>query len=194
MWQWLLAPIAYLLGSLSSAVITSRLMSLPDPREEGSKNPGATNVLRLGGKQAAIITLLGDLAKGLIPLAIAKALAAPPPVLAVVGLAAFFGHIYPVFFGFKGGKGVATAGGVFFGYSWLAGLAVMLTWVIVAFITRISSLSALVAAALAPVYIWFMVRSPELVIASAIMGAILFWRHRSNIQRILRGEESKIGR
>ncbi|CAG0981078.1 glycerol-3-phosphate acyltransferase PlsY [Gammaproteobacteria bacterium] len=194
MWQWLLAPIAYLLGSLSSAVITSRLMGLPDPREEGSKNPGATNVLRLGGKQAAIITLLGDLAKGLIPLVVAKALGASAAVLATVGLAAFLGHLYPVFFGFKGGKGAATAGGVFFGYSWLAGLAVMLTWIAVAFVSRISSLSALVAAALAPVYIWFIVRSPELVIASTLMAAILFWRHQSNIQRILRGEESKIGR
>jgi len=194
MWQWLLAPIAYLLGSLSSAVITSRLMGLPDPREEGSKNPGATNVLRLGGKQAAIITLLGDLAKGLIPLLLAKALGASPAVLAAVGLAAFFGHIFPVFFGFKGGKGVATAGGVYFGFTWLAGLAVMLTWIVVAYISKISSLSALVAAALAPVYVWFLLGSPELTIASALMGAILIWRHKSNIQRILRGEESKIGR
>jgi acyl phosphate:glycerol-3-phosphate acyltransferase len=194
MWQWLLAPIAYLLGSLSSAVITSRLMGLPDPREEGSKNPGATNVLRLGGKQAAIITLLGDLAKGLIPLLLAKALGASPAVLAAVGLAAFFGHIFPVFFGFKGGKGVATAGGVYFGFTWLAGLAVMLTWIAVAYISKISSLSALVAAALAPVYVWFLLGSPELTIASALMGAILIWRHKSNIQRILRGEESKIGR
>jgi len=194
MWQWLLAPIAYLLGSLSSAVITSRLMGLPDPREEGSKNPGATNVLRLGGKQAAIITLLGDLAKGLLPLLVARALGATPAVLAAVGLAAFLGHLYPVFFGFKGGKGVATAGGVFFGYSGLAGLAVMLTWIAVAFVSRISSLSSLVAAALAPVYVWLIVRSPELAIASALMSGVLFWRHQSNIQRILRGEESKIGR
>jgi len=194
MWQWLLVPIAYFLGSLSSAVITSRLMGLPDPREEGSKNPGATNVLRLGGKQAAVITLLGDLAKGLAPLVLAKAAGATPTVLATVGLAAFLGHLFPVFFGFKGGKGVATAGGVFYGFSVLAGFAVMLTWIAVALVTRISSLSALVAGALAPVYVWFVVRSPELTIASALMSVVLIWRHKGNIQRILRGEESKIGR
>lgn len=192
MWQWLLVPVAYLFGSLSSAIITSRLMGLPDPREQGSKNPGATNVLRLGGKKAAIITLLGDILKGLLPLLIAKALGAVPVVLALVGLAAFVGHLYPVFFGFKGGKGAATAGGVFYGYGWLVGLLVMLTWIAVAFLTRISSLSALIASALAPVYIWFLIGSPELVAASIVMAAILFWRHRENIQRILRGEESKI--
>ncbi len=194
MWQWLLAPTAYFFGSLSSAVITSRLMGLPDPREEGSKNPGATNVLRLGGKKAAIITLLGDMLKGLLPLLMAKALGAAPEVLAAVGLAAFIGHLFPVFFGFKGGKGAATAGGVFYGYSWLVGLLVMLTWVAVAFVTRISSLSALVASALAPVYIWFLLGSPELTLAAFLMGILLFWRHKDNIQRILRGEESKIGR
>lgn len=194
MWQWLLAPIAYLFGSLSSAVITSRLMGLPDPREEGSKNPGATNVLRLGGKKAAIITLLGDMLKGLIPLLVAKALGASPAVLVAVGLAAFIGHLFPVFFGFKGGKGAATAGGVYYGYSWPIGLAVMLTWVAVAFVTRISSLSALVASALAPVYIWFFLGSPELTVGAVLMGILLFWRHKENIQRILRGEESKIGR
>jgi len=194
MWLWLLAPIAYLFGSLSSAVITSRLMGLPDPREEGSKNPGATNVLRLGGKKAAIITLLGDMLKGVVPLLVAKALGAPPAVLAAVGLAAFAGHLYPVFFGFKGGKGAATAGGVYYGYSGLVGLLVMLTWIAVAFATRISSLSALVASALAPVYVWFLVGSPELTVAAVLMGALLFWRHKDNIQRLLRGEESKIGR
>lgn len=194
MWLWLLAPIAYFFGSLSSAVITSHLMGLPDPREQGSKNPGATNVLRLGGKKAAIITLLGDMLKGLLPLLLAKALGATPDVLAAVGLAAFVGHLYPVFFDFKGGKGAATAGGVFYGFSWLIGLAVMLTWIAVAFVTRISSLSALVASALAPVYIWFFLGSPELTIGAIVMGIVLFWRHKDNIQRILNGQESKIGR
>jgi len=194
MWQWLLAPVAYLLGSLSSAVITSRLMGLPDPREEGSKNPGATNVLRLGGKKAAIITLLGDMLKGLLPLLAAKWLGVAPEVLAAVGLAAFAGHLFPVFFGFKGGKGVATALGVLTGYSWLTGLAVLLTWVAVAFVSKISSLSALVAAVLAPAYVWFLLRSPELAAASVLMSTLLVWRHRGNIQRILRGEESKLGR
>lgn len=194
MWQWLLVPIAYLLGSLSSAVITSHLMGLPDPREEGSKNPGATNVLRLGGKQAAMVTLLGDLAKGMIPLLVSKALGAAPTVLAAVGLAAFLGHLFPVFFGFKGGKGAATAGGVYYGFSWLVGFAVMGTWIAVALVSRISSLSALIAGSLAPVYIWIVLGSPELTIASTIMALIIIWRHKSNIQRILRGEESKIGR
>jgi glycerol-3-phosphate acyltransferase PlsY len=192
MGSWLLVPIAYLFGSLSSAVITSRLMGLPDPRQEGSKNPGATNVLRLGGKKAAIITLLGDMLKGLLPLLLAKGLGAAPAVQAAVGLAAFVGHLYPVFFGFKGGKGAATAGGVYYGYAWPVGLAVMLTWIAVAFVTRISSLSALVASALAPLYIWLMLGSPELAAGSVLMGIVLFWRHKDNIQRLLRGEESKI--
>lgn len=197
MWQWLLVPIAYLLGSVSSAVITSRLMGLPDPRTEGSRNPGATNVLRLGGKKAGIITLLGDMAKGLLPLLAAKALGASEAVLAAAGLAAFAGHIQPSFSGFKlefkGGKGAATAGGVFYGYAWPVGLLVMLTWIAVAFKTRISSLSALVASALAPVYVWFLLGSPTLTGSAFLMGVLLFWRHKDNIQRLLRGEESKIG-
>ncbi|MCX7111402.1 MAG: glycerol-3-phosphate 1-O-acyltransferase PlsY [Proteobacteria bacterium] len=194
MWQWLLVPFAYFLGSLSSAVITSRLMGLPDPREEGSKNPGATNMLRLGGKKAAIITLLGDLLKGVVPLVVAKALDAPYAVLAAVGLAAFIGHLYPVFFGFKGGKGAATALGVLAGYSWLVGLAALLTWLSVAYLSRISSLAALTAAALAPLYVWFLLQTPVLTVATVLMCTVLFWRHKSNIRRILRGEESKFGR
>ena len=193
MWQWLLIPLAYLLGSLSSAVITSRLMGLPDPREEGSKNPGATNVLRLGGKKAAIITLLGDILKGVVPLVLSKALGATDGVLALVGLAALLGHLYPVFFGFKGGKGAATALGVLTGYSWLVGLAALLTWLTVAFVTRISSLAALAAAFLAPAYVWFLLGSPALTIATGVTSVLLFWRHKGNIQRILRGEESKFG-
>jgi len=194
MWQWLLVSFAYLLGSLSSAVITSRLMGLPDPREEGSKNPGATNMLRLGGKKAAIITLLGDLLKGLVPLVVAKALDAPYEVLAAVGLAAFLGHLYPVFFGFKGGKGAATALGVLAGYSWLVGLAALLTWLSVAYLSRISSLAALTAAALAPLYVWFLLQSFVLTVATVLMCSLLFWRHESNIRRIMSGEESKFGR
>ncbi len=193
MWHWLLVPFAYLLGSLSSAVITSRLMGLPDPREEGSKNPGATNVLRLGGKKAAIITLLGDLLKGVVPLTVAKELVVPGEVMAAVGLAAFLGHLYPVFFGFKGGKGAATALGVLAGYSWLVGLAALLTWLAVAFVSRISSLAALTAAAFAPLYVWFVLRSPMITVSAVLTSALLFCRHKSNIQRILSGEESKIG-
>lgn len=194
MWQWLLIPLAYLMGSVSSAVIISRIMGLPDPREEGSKNPGATNVLRLGGKKAAILTLVGDMAKGLIPVVIALALAAPFDVVALVGLAAFLGHLYPVFFGFKGGKGVATALGVLAGFSWQIGLSLVATWLLTAWISRISSLSALVTALLAPLYVWFWLKLPIPVAAAAVMSVLLFWRHRINIERLLRGEESRIGR
>lgn len=194
MWQWLLVPIAYLLGSLSSAVIVSRLLGLPDPREEGSKNPGATNVLRLGGKKAAAVTLLGDMGKGLAPVLVAKGLGGSAEVLAAVGLAAFLGHLYPVFFRFKGGKGVATALGVLTGFYWLIGLGALSTWLIVALLLRISSLAALTASLLAPAYVWLALKSPALTFATVLMSALLVWRHQSNIARILRGDESRIGR
>ncbi|WP_139557401.1 glycerol-3-phosphate 1-O-acyltransferase PlsY [Methylotetracoccus oryzae] len=192
--NWFLVPLAYLLGSVSTAVIVSRIAGLPDPREQGSKNPGATNVLRLGGKKAAVITLLGDAAKGLMPVLIAKGVGAEPIVIAATGLAAFLGHLFPVFFGFKGGKGVATALGVLLGYSSWVGLAAAVTWLGMAAAFRISSLSALVASLLAPTYSWFLVRSPELTVATATMSALLIVRHRANIQRLLRGEEGRIGR
>jgi glycerol-3-phosphate acyltransferase PlsY len=193
--EWLLVPLAYGLGSLSSAVIVSRLFGLPDPRLEGSKNPGATNVLRLGSKKAAAITLLGDAVKGWVPVLLAKFLGVAPAMLGVVGLAAFFGHLFPVFFGFKGGKGVATALGVLSGFSWLVGLAVLATWIGVAFLSRISSLSALVAAALAPVYVWLWAGSDAVLTGATLaMAVLLFWRHKGNIERLLKGEESRIGR
>jgi glycerol-3-phosphate acyltransferase PlsY len=192
--EWLLVPLAYLLGSLSSAVLVSRVFSLPDPREQGSKNPGATNVLRLGGKKAAAITLLGDAAKGLVPVLLAKSLGAGPWVVGAAGLAAFVGHLFPVFFGFKGGKGVATALGVLSGFSWLMGLGVLATWIAVAYISKFSSLAALVAAVLAPVYAWLWAGSPALTAVTSVMAALLLWRHRPNIERLLKGEESKIGK
>jgi len=194
MWQWLLVPLAYLLGSLSSAVIVCRLLGLPDPRKAGSKNPGATNVLRLGGKKAAAITLLGDMAKGWAPVLAAKGVDASAEVLAAVGLAAFLGHLYPVFFQFKGGKGVATALGVLTGFYWLIGLGALATWLIVALVARISSLAALTASLLAPAYVWLGLKSPALTFATVLMSALLVWRHQSNIARIIRGEESRIGR
>lgn len=193
--EWLLVPLAYGLGSLSSAVIVSRLFGLPDPRLEGSKNPGATNVLRLGNKKAAAITLLGDAVKGLVPVLLAKFLGVAPAMLGAVGLAAFLGHLFPVFFGFKGGKGVATALGVLSGFSWLVGLTVLATWIGVAFLSRISSLSALVAAALAPVYVWLWAGGDAVLTgATLVMAVLLFWRHKGNIERLLKGEESRIGR
>lgn len=184
---------SYLLGSISTAVIVSRLLGLPDPREEGSKNPGATNVLRLGGRKAAIVTLLGDAAKGVIPVLIGRALGVDAPMEAAIGLAAFLGHLYPVFFGFKGGKGVATALGVLSGFSPLVGVSVLLTWVLVAWISRISSLSALTAATLSPVYLWLLTDSSAKVGAGLAMALLLISRHRANIERLLRGEESRIG-
>jgi glycerol-3-phosphate acyltransferase PlsY len=190
---WFLVPIAYLMGSLSTAIIVSKLTGLPDPRESGSRNPGATNVLRLGGKKAAAVTLLGDAAKGLIPVLIARYLDAPADIIAAVGLGAFLGHLYPVFFGFKGGKGVATALGVLTGFSGWLGLAVLATWLGMAYLFRYSSLAALTAASLAPVYVWLLLHSPVLAGASLAMALLLISRHRGNIERLLKGEESKIG-
>ncbi|WP_456407397.1 glycerol-3-phosphate 1-O-acyltransferase PlsY [Thiolapillus sp.] len=187
-----LVPFAYLLGSISSAIIVCRIMGLPDPRTEGSNNPGATNVLRLGGKKAAAITLFGDALKGLLPMLLAHALQAPPLILALTAMAAFLGHLYPVFFGFKGGKGVATALGVQFGLSWMIGLSVAAIWLFVAKIMHISSLAALVAMALAPVIVWWFWPAPELIIMQIAMSLLLFWRHRSNIANMLSGKEGKI--
>ena len=187
--EWLLGPAAYLLGSISSAIIVCRLMGLPDPREEGSGNPGATNVMRIGGKKAAAITLLGDMLKGLIPVLVAQALSVDPLILSAVVLAAFLGHLYPIFFGFAGGKGVATSFGVLLGANWMVGVAVALTWYTVYKLFKISSLSALVAASLAPLYVYFIMGMQALVYAALMIAVILIWRHKTNIQRLLAGEE-----
>jgi len=183
---------AYLLGSLSSAIIVCRLMGLPDPRTQGSNNPGATNVLRLGGKKAAAITLLGDSLKGLIPVLVAKLTGVTPLVLAAVAMAAFLGHLYPLFFRFQGGKGVATALGIQFGIHWQIGGLVALLWLLMAKGLNISSLAALVSMALAPLVVWYIWPAPELIWMQVLMSAILFWRHRSNIRNLLTGEEGKI--
>ncbi len=192
MLPYLLVIGAYLLGSLSSAIIVARGMGLPDPRTQGSGNPGATNMLRIGGKKAAAITLLGDTIKGLIPMLAAHALDAPPLFLALTGLAAFLGHLYPVFFGFRGGKGVATALGVQFGLHWLVGLAVALIWLAIAKMVKISSLSALVSMSLAPLVVWVVTRQPEFVVMQAVITLLLIWRHRSNIRNLLEGREEPI--
>jgi len=186
---------AYLLGSVSSAILVCRLMGLPDPRNEGSGNPGATNVLRVGGKKPAAITLAGDLLKGLLPVAIGQGLGVDDRVLALTGLAAFLGHLYPVFFGFRGGKGVATMLGVLFGFHWAVGAATAGTWLLMAKGFRISSLAALIATLLAPLYIWLIIGPANaLILATAGMTVLLFWRHRSNIRRLLRGEEGGIAK
>jgi len=183
----------YLTGSISAAILTCKLMGLPDPRSTGSKNPGATNVLRLGGKKAAIITLAGDLIKGLVPVLVAHLLGASEVVLALTGLAAFLGHLYPIFFGFKGGKGVATALGVYFGLSWQAGLVFVASWLIIALITRISSLSALIATLAIPVFFYTQVDAPWMSAATIVMAILIYWRHRSNIRNMLNGKEKRIG-
>ncbi len=187
-----LVVFAYLLGSVSTAIITCRIMGLPDPRSEGSKNPGATNVLRIGGKKAAAITLVGDFLKGLIPVTIAHLAGATDAVLAAVALAAFLGHLYPLFFGFIGGKGVATALGVFLAISWPVALACLATWVIMAKLFKISSLSALIAAALAPFYMWLLESAQVFLPMTIVITVLLVWRHRSNIQRLLSGAEGKV--
>ncbi|MFC5520994.1 glycerol-3-phosphate 1-O-acyltransferase PlsY [Polaromonas jejuensis] len=196
------ALLAYLLGSLSFAVIVSKALGLKDPRSYGSKNPGATNVLRSGSKAAAVTTLFLDGLKGWLPVVLVKWFGADyglgDGTVAAVGLAAFLGHLYPVFFQFKGGKGVATAAGVLLGISWLLGLATLATWLIVAYFSRYSSLAAIVAAVFAPLYYLFGDRAAWyvdkgiLVVVFAI-AVLLVYRHRENINKLLKGTESKLG-
>jgi len=193
---------AYLIGSLSFAVLVSRVMGLADPRSYGSQNPGATNVLRSGNKAAAALTLLLDAVKGWLPVwalgRYGSTWGLAEGTLAVVALAAFAGHVWPVFFRFKGGKGVATAAGVLFGIEPLLGFATMMTWLIVAFFTRYSSLAALAGAVFAPAYyflgnrvVWYV--DNRVLLAAVVMSAVLIWRHQSNIAKLIRGEESRIG-
>ena len=184
---------AYLIGSFSSAVVVCKTMGLSDPREGGSNNPGATNVLRLHGKPAAIITLAGDLLKGLIPILIGKMLGAPHVVLAFMGLAAFLGHLYPVFFGFEGGKGIATFIGVIFGFAWQVGVVFMITWFIIAKLFKFSSLAALVGSLVSILAVSFFLPLPYYLIVMVIMVILIFWRHKANIEKLMAGTESKIG-
>ena len=189
--------LAYLLGSLSFAVIVSKAMRLDDPRSYGSGNPGATNVLRSGNKAAAILTLLLDALKGVVAVLVARALAPRlglgDATIALAGVAAFLGHLYPVFFHFKGGKGVATAAGVLLALNPWLGLASLGTWLVVAFATRYSSLAALVTAVLAPVYAWMLAGDLGVVALVAVMSVLLVWRHRSNIAKLRNGAEAKLG-
>ena len=189
---YLLPLLGYLLGSISSAVVVAKLFGNPDPRTVGSGNPGATNVLRYGGKRAAALTLLGDAIKGVIPVLIARALTAEPALLALTGGAAFLGHLYPIFFGFRGGKGVATAAGVFIGLSPLFGLILIATWLLIAVVFRYASLAAIGAALLAPLYAWFWLPQTPLVWMTVVMVVLLIWRHRSNVRKLLAGDENKI--
>lgn len=187
---------AYLIGSLSFAVIMSRLFGLPDPRSYGSGNPGATNVLRSGRKAAAVLTLLGDALKGAVAVLLAqwamRRFGLPDYTPALAGLAAFAGHLWPIFFGFAGGKGVATALGLLMALNPWLGLACLVSWVLVFGVTRISSLSALTAAGLSPVYVWFLNGNALETAAIAVLAGLIFWRHKANIGRLMRGEESAI--
>jgi len=188
---------AYLIGSLSFAVIVSRAMGLNDPRTFGSKNPGATNVLRSGNKAAAVITLLLDAVKGFLPVLLVRLYGGPygmeDGTVALVGLAAFLGHLWPVFFRFKGGKGVATAAGVLLGINPWLGLATLATWIIIAFFFRYSSLAAIVSAVFAPFYQLLIWGGGPIAVAVTVMGLLLVWRHAPNIQKLLAGTESKLG-
>lgn len=190
----LFAIAGYLIGSISSAVVVSRLMGLPDPRAAGSGNPGATNVLRLGNKKAAALTLAGDLLKGVAPVLIAKALSDNTLSMAFAAGGAFLGHLFPVFFGFKGGKGVATALGVFLAIDALLGASLAATWLAVAVIFRYSSLAALISAASAPLWAWLITAEPTIVCLALALGLILIGRHQGNIRRLLSGTESRIGK
>ena len=183
---------AYLIGSLSTAIITCQLMGLADPRTVGSNNPGATNVLRIGGKKAAFFTLLGDVLKGLLPVVVAVQLGLSLEWLILVGIAAFLGHLYPIYYQFKGGKGVATAIGVFLGIHFGAGLAVVATWLIIAKGFKISSLAALIAIALSPLYFYLFTQSLNLSYGVIVIAIFIFWRHRSNIQNLINGTEDKL--
>jgi len=189
--------LAYLLGSIPFAMVASWIFGLPDPRTFGSKNPGATNMLRSGNKAAAILTLLGDAGKGWIAVALAQHFAPTwgldNDVVTAVALVVFLGHVWPVFLRFKGGRGVATAAGVVFGLNTWIGLLAIVTWIIVAAIWRISSLSALVAAALMPVYAWIFLGFEANTLVIFIMSLLLIWRHKSNIANLITGKEARIG-
>jgi len=187
---------AYLLGSVSFAIVVSRVLTLPDPRSYGSRNPGATNVLRSGSKAAAVLTLLGDAGKGWLAVWLAAQLAGAPPAVGLAaplaGLAAFVGHLFPVFHRFRGGKGVATAAGVLLGFDPWLGLATIATWGVIALFFRISSLAALAATLFAPLYAWWLFGLRPLLAAVAAIALLLVWRHRANIGRLIAGTEPRI--
>lgn len=183
---------AYLLGSVCSAIIVCKLWGLPDPRSQGSSNPGATNVMRIGGKKPALITLAGDMAKGVPLVLLAQHLQLRPDLISAIGLAAFMGHLYPVFFKFEGGKGVATALGVLLALYWPLGLAVIGVWIAVFALFRISSLSSITAFALAPIIAWYLV--PNYMLGIVGMSILLIARHKTNIKALLKGEERKFAK
>ena len=184
--------LGYLFGSVCSAVIVCRLFSLPDPQTEGSKNPGATNVLRIAGKKYAIIVLITDMLKGFLPVFLANLLGAGPTALGFICLAAVLGHMYHVFFKFKGGKGVATALGALLGFHWLLGSLVIATWLVVALISRYSSLASVIAIVLAPFYSLYVIQNPSAFIPLGLMMMFVVYKHHGNLTRLMDGTEPKI--
>lgn len=184
--------LAYLIGSISSAILICKWFGLPDPRTEGSHNPGATNVLRIGGKKAAILTLVGDVIKGVIPVLVAKWVGFDTLSLSLIAFAAFLGHLFPVFFRFQGGKGVATAWGCITALSWPTGLSLAITWLAIAWTFRYSSLAALITAIVAPLYAWYFTNW-NYTIAVICISMILIIRHYKNIINLLAGKEKRIG-
>ena len=190
---YVLPVLAYLLGSISTAVVIARLRGLKDPREVGSGNPGATNLLRYAGKTAAALTLFGDVLKGVVAVLAARLVTDDPLMLALTGFMVFFGHLYPVFFRFRGGKGVATALGVWLALNLWVGLALLATWLVMAAAFRYSSLSALAAAVAAPLYVGWLLPGTPYLVASAAISALLIFRHRSNIRNLMAGREHRIG-
>lgn len=183
---------AYLAGSLTSAVIACRALGLGDPREDGSGNPGATNVMRLHGKKAALLTLSGDVLKGLLPVLLLRLVGAPGAFVVAGGMAAFLGHLYPVFFGWRGGKGVATFIGALLGFHWLLGAAFIAIWLVAAWLFRYSSAAALCGASFAPLLCWLLLADGYYLAGVGLMAVLLIWRHRSNISNLLAGTEEKI--
>ncbi|SVC30867.1 uncharacterized protein METZ01_LOCUS283721 [marine metagenome] len=183
---------AYLLGSISAAIIVCKTLGLSDPRTGGSGNPGTTNVMRLYGKKAAFLTLVGDIFKGIIPVLLAKVIVNSEFIIAICGLATFLGHIFPIYFKFEGGKGVATLIGILFATHWLLGVSYIITWILTALIFRYSSLAALIAALPIPIYSYFIEHNNQYAISFAVIAIILFWRHKPNIYNLLNGKEDKI--
>jgi glycerol-3-phosphate acyltransferase PlsY len=199
--ELLLIPLTYLIGSISFAVVVSKCMRLPDPHSYGSGNPGATNVLRTGNKLAAVLTLMGDALKGFFAVMLARVLLGDDSLSSTINswllcgvvIAVFLGHLFPVFHGFKGGKGVATACGILFGINWILGLTTLSTWIIVAMFMRYSSLAALAAAIFGPIYFVFLFGFQPIAAALLVVCLLLIWRHRSNIRNLMNGTESRIG-
>lgn len=194
LWEWALVLAAYAVGSISFGILVSHWFDLPDPRTVGSGNPGATNVLRSGKKMAALLTLLGDAAKGWLMTRLAFWLHLDAPMLCLLALAVFIGHLYPLYYRFRGGKGVATALGILLACSGWLGLAVLAIWIVVFTLFRISSLSALIAAALSPLLAWVITDQPAIIAIALVLAVLLIYRHQSNIRKLLAGSESRFGK